>query len=275
MSTVTPNLGLVLPSNSEKVSRVIINTNNERIDAAFGTAGAKVYTVELAVSNVSGAYEGRVDDDVITAQMSANRLYIVDPSVFNDIITVTCYDGYLTLACDDVAGDTTVEITVIKEAVDPTQITSTEFDILNNRIGDLSTLDTTNKSNVVNAVNEVKAGVDTNSDAITNLNNKVGTVSYSPLSINSGFTGTAYVGRYGSIRTITGAIQANASGAGQIIASVGSTDKPPIEIKAPCTGFMLGGQCEIILTVNGNLQMNVPSGATNNTAKFCFTYFVQ
>ena len=169
MSTVTPNLGLVLPSNSEKVSRVIINTNNERIDAAFGTAGAKVYTVELAVSNVSGAYEGRVDDDVITAQMSANRLYIVDPTVFNDVITVTCYDGYLTLSCDDVAGDTTVEITVIKEAVDPTQITSTEFDILNNRIGDLSTLDTTNKSNVVNAVNEVKAGVDTNSDAIANV----------------------------------------------------------------------------------------------------------
>lgn len=200
MSTVTPNLGLILPSNSEKVSRVIINTNNERIDAAFGTAGAKVYTVELTVSNVSGAYEGRVDDDVITAQMSANRLYIVDPTVFNDVITVTCYDGYLTLSCDDVAGDTTVEITVIKEAVDPTQITSTEFDILNNRIGDLSTLTTTNKSNVVNAVNEVKAGVDTNSDAIATLNSKIATLTLR--NINWNYTVSAHGEAHTNLKTL-------------------------------------------------------------------------
>ena len=36
MATQTTNLGLTLPEGTENVSRTVINTNNELIDAAFG-----------------------------------------------------------------------------------------------------------------------------------------------------------------------------------------------------------------------------------------------
>lgn len=169
MATTTTNLGLTLPDNGEKVSRQIINTNNTLIDNAFSGVGAKIYDVTLEVSNVSGAYSGTVYDDKITASMRAIDIYAVDPSIFNDKIHVTCQAGYLTITCDDVAGTTDVTISVLKSANDPTALTSTEFDILSNRIGDLDDLTTTVKTNVVNAVNEVNAGLATANDHIANI----------------------------------------------------------------------------------------------------------
>lgn len=169
MATTTTNLGLTLPDNGEKVSRQIINTNNTLIDNAFSGVGAKIYDVTLEVSNVSGAYSGTVYDDKITASMRAIDIYAVDPSIFNDKIHVTCYAGYLTITCDDVAGTTDVTISVLKSANDPTALTSTEFDILSNRIGDLDDLTTTVKTNVVNAINEVNSGLSTANDHIANL----------------------------------------------------------------------------------------------------------
>ena len=173
MATTTTNLGLTLPDNGEKVSRQIINTNNTLIDNAFSGVGAKIYDVTLEVSNVSGAYTGTVYDDKITASMRAIDIYAVDPSIFNDKIHVTCYAGYLTITCDDVAGTTDVTISVLKSANDPTALTSTEFDILSNRIGDLDDLTTTVKTNVVNAINEVNGGLATANDHIATLDDKV------------------------------------------------------------------------------------------------------
>ena len=54
----------------------------------------------------------------------------------------------------------------IKSIDDPTAVTSTEFDILSNRIGALADLHTTNKTTIVAAVNE-------NADAITNLGSRL------------------------------------------------------------------------------------------------------
>lgn len=169
MATQTTNLGLTLPDNGEKVSRQIINTNNTLIDNAFSGVGAKIYDVTLEVSNVSGAYSGTVYDDKITASMRAIDIYAVDPSIFNDKIHVTCYAGYLTITCDDVAGTTDVTISVLKSVNDPTALSSTEFDILSNRIGDLDDLTTTVKTNVVNAINEVNSGLSTANDHIANI----------------------------------------------------------------------------------------------------------
>jgi hypothetical protein len=89
-----------------------------------------------------------------------------NPDAFQDSITVTVTDGYITLECDDVYGTSDVTVTLMKqldpEEGDPPAVTSTEFDILANRIGQLSSLETTDKTNLVSAVNEL-------SEHITNV----------------------------------------------------------------------------------------------------------
>ena len=47
MSSTTPNIGLVLPVGSERVSRQIINENNTKIDTAIGALNSKIGTVNV------------------------------------------------------------------------------------------------------------------------------------------------------------------------------------------------------------------------------------
>ena len=118
--------------------------------------GAKIITASLSVSNTSGSYSTTVSDDRMTGSMKAIALEIADPSVFNGKITVNATAGQYTFSCPDTAGSTTVVISFIKTADDPTQLTSSEFDVLNNRIGDLTTLTTTAKTSAVAATNELQ-----------------------------------------------------------------------------------------------------------------------
>lgn len=119
--------------------------------------GAKVYVKSVTVTNTSGSYSQTVSDEMITAEMKAVEIEIADPSIFGDTITVTSDDGEFTIECDDVAGSTTVKISFLKVLDDPTAVTSTEFDILSNRIGTLSDLTTTAKTDIVAAANELNA----------------------------------------------------------------------------------------------------------------------
>ena len=96
--------------------------------------GAKVYVVELQVTNTSGAYTATVQDENITASMKAVELEVTRPYVFGDVITVTPANGSYTVSCANVSGTDTIKISFLKVIADPTAITSTEFDILNNRI---------------------------------------------------------------------------------------------------------------------------------------------
>lgn len=94
--------------------------------------GAKIITASLSVSNTSGSYSTTVSDDRMTGSMKAIALEIADPSVFNGKITVNATAGQYTFSCPDTAGSTTVVISFLKTADDPTQLTSSEFDVLNN-----------------------------------------------------------------------------------------------------------------------------------------------
>lgn len=122
--------------------------------------GAKVYVKSVTVTNTSGAYSQTFVDENITADMKAYALEIEDPSVFGGKISVTAGNGSYTFACSDVAGSTTVKISFLKVLNDPTAITSTEFDVLANRIGDLADLETTVKTDLVAAVNEQNEAID-------------------------------------------------------------------------------------------------------------------
>jgi hypothetical protein len=90
--------------------------------------------------------------------MKAIRVELGNPSAFGDKIYITCMTGMITLACDSVSGSSTVKVTVLKQANGSGSLTSTEFDILDQRIGDLSDLTTTAKTNLVGAVNEINSG---------------------------------------------------------------------------------------------------------------------
>lgn len=99
-----------------------------------GDEGVKVYTVEVTVTNPAGAFSVDVTDDVITDDMKAIELEVNRPYVFGDVVIVTPHDGYFNISCANVSGTDTIKVSFLKVAEDPTHITSTEFDILNNRI---------------------------------------------------------------------------------------------------------------------------------------------
>ena len=96
--------------------------------------GAKVYVAELQVTNTSGSYTQTVQDENLTASMKAVELEVSRPYVFGDVITVTPANGSYTVSCANVSGTDTIKISFLKVIADPTAVTSTEFDILNNRI---------------------------------------------------------------------------------------------------------------------------------------------
>lgn len=117
----------------------------------------KLIVVDLdTVTNTSGSYTHSTTLADITADMKAIKLELGDPSVFLDTITITTADGSITLSCGSVEGTSTVRVSLMFVA-GADALTSSEFDILANRIGSLSSLTTTDKTNVVNAVNELNA----------------------------------------------------------------------------------------------------------------------
>lgn len=96
--------------------------------------GARIVKCSTTVTNTSGAYSNTVQDENITEDMIAIRIEIGTPGIFHGNITVTQGDGEYTVSCPDVAGTSTLNVYFAKQQQNPTAITSTEFDILNNRL---------------------------------------------------------------------------------------------------------------------------------------------
>ena len=136
--------------------------------------GAKVLTVDLTtITNVSGSYTGTTSDERISSDMKPIMLMLGTPSAIRAKPTVTCNNGSITFTCSDVEGTTTATVSVIKVIDDPTAVTSSEFDILNNRIGDLDDLTTTAQGSAVDAINELDGDIDTINTSISTLNGKI------------------------------------------------------------------------------------------------------
>ena len=126
--------------------------------------GAKQYTFTLdPMVDESGSYSHTTTGlSLVTADMKPETLEVGTPSAFKASITVTCNAGSITVACPDVEGSSTIKVTVMKQGVDPTVITSTEFDVLDNRIGTLTNLTTQTKANTVAAINEIDGNLKSN-----------------------------------------------------------------------------------------------------------------
>lgn len=134
-----------------------------------GTGGTKVATVDDVikpisiqldtVTNTSGSYTHTTQTNYVVASMKPIQIECSNPSAFQDDITVTTANGSITLSCSSVSGTSDVTVTLMKSVLDgeadPEALNPSEFDVLAGRIGNLSSLTTTEKSSVVGAVNEV------------------------------------------------------------------------------------------------------------------------
>ena len=117
--------------------------------------GGKLVVFELdTVTNSGGSYTHTTTLAAVTHDMKAVAIEVSDADAFGADIEITTADGSITLSCDEVNGtsDVTVSCLFIANA---SAITSSEFDVLSNRIGSLSALNTEDKSNLVSAVNEL------------------------------------------------------------------------------------------------------------------------
>lgn len=116
--------------------------------------GGKLVSFDLdTVTNTSGSYTHTTVLADVTHDMKAVMIEVSNPDAFNDQIHILTADGSVTLTCDDVAGTSDVTISCLFVA-NPSPITSSEFDVLANRIGTLASLQTTAKSDLVSAINE-------------------------------------------------------------------------------------------------------------------------
>ena len=117
--------------------------------------GGKLVEFDLdTVTNTSGSYTHTTTLSDVTHDMKVVVIEVSNPSAFLDEISVTTADGSITLACDSVSGTSEVHVSCVFVA-NASAITSSEFDVLSNRIGSISQLQTTVKTNVVAAINEV------------------------------------------------------------------------------------------------------------------------
>ena len=173
-ATHTPNLNLNKPDRADLVSVVTdINDNMDTIDNAIGALPVglslqgqintlKPITITIdPVTNASGAYTHTTNDARVTEGLKATGIEVGTPNTFRAPIRITTGNGTIELYCANAVGSSTVTVTLEEstplDSADPqpASVTSTEFDILANRIGTLSNLHTTNKTSLVDATNEV------------------------------------------------------------------------------------------------------------------------
>lgn len=123
------------------------------------TESGKLIVYDLdTVTNSGGSYTHTTTLSGVTHDMKVVMIEVDNPSAFGATVNVSTADGSITLSCDEVNGtaDVTVSCLFVTNA---NPFTSSEFDILSNRIGSLSTLTTTDKSSIVGAVNELNASM--------------------------------------------------------------------------------------------------------------------
>lgn len=136
-------------------------------------AGGKLVTYELdEVTGTGGSYSHITYISSVTHDMKAVLIEVSDPDVFLDEISISCIDGGITFSCGNVNGTSTVTVSCLFTA-NSDNMTSSEFDVLSNRIGTIGNLKTTAKSNLVGAVNELFDDIAEAQEDLDALNGKI------------------------------------------------------------------------------------------------------
>lgn len=100
----------------------------------------KLIVKELdTVTNTSGSYTHTTMIQDVTEDMKAVMIEVSDPDAFGGAINISTADGSITLSCDEVSGTSDVTVSLMFVANADT-LTSSEFDILANRITELESV---------------------------------------------------------------------------------------------------------------------------------------
>lgn len=232
--------------------------------------GSKPITIALdTVTNVSGSYTHTTASEYATSNMKPIQIEVSDPDVFKDSITVTVTDGYVTLSCSSVAGTSDVSVVVMKQLDpnegDPPAVTSTEFDILANRIGTLGNLTTTAKTNTVAAINELDADITSLNSNLTATNDRTLTKRYySAYTVNSTNVswswGAGYLQLCGDVVFLsTGASPSSASNDWVNLFTLESGYKPNHEVRCAASAED-GSEVRVVrVTSDGKIDIYKPS----------------
>lgn len=130
------------------------------------------------VTNTSGTYNHTTTVNGITPDHKVLSIECGDESVFHAPITISTAANAITLSCDNVVGTSTV-IVYVQMTGDNVPITSLEYSALSTRVGNLSDLETNDKSSVVNSINSLKENMITITGKKFGLVNVGGTFSVS------------------------------------------------------------------------------------------------
>lgn len=144
---------------------------------------------------------------------------------------------------------------------------SNSLTTLSNNLGNLSSLTTTTKTSAVAAINEVKAGVDTNSDAIATINGKLTDTGWT--TINT--TYPTYMRVKNGFVTINMRLAGGSTPPdGTLLYTLPAAYRPALEIAVPTQN--LRGNL-YIKPLNGEVSINANSGQTlNNYMAALVTY---
>ena len=242
--------------------------------------GSKPITIALdTVTNVSGSYTHTTASEYAVANMKPIQIEVSDPDVFKDSITVTVTDGYVTLSCSSVAGTSDVSVVVMKQLDpnegDPPAVTSTEFDILANRIGTLGNLTTTEKANTVAAINELDADITSLNSNLTSLSEQIGPFSTSVSTSGTKLYKIALFRRVGSLiacASING-LDGLASGATNTVLTIPSGFVPDSSKEVVAVSAVSGERYKFNFSSNGNLEVYPYSGVSDqHNVIITFTY---
>lgn len=234
--------GLIFLNTEEQA--LYLDDNNERIPMGGGTGGhiiennAGTDMAERANLQFGGVY---VSDDETNDRTKVNITRNMSKDDFDQLTTaeklgviVTSNDpnDYVPFSADMVGYDNTdsgMTATDVQDAIDE----------LNSDIGDLSNLQTTNKSSVVDAINEV-------------VSSGVAVISYYTITMDSGVTGlTGYAIKIGSLvlMHIEGAVSSSVANASVICSG---TNFPADLVPRTKTGWVHCGSMCVTTPAQGN-----------------------
>lgn len=135
--------------------------------------GVRLYVADLdAVTNTSGSYTHTSTVTGMTGDLKAVLIECSNPEIFKDKVTITTGADSVTLTCSEVAGTSSVKVSFAVQG-NANPLNSTEYAALDARIGDLSDLTTTDKSSVVDAVNEVNGKLQHAELSVTTTSNGI------------------------------------------------------------------------------------------------------
>ena len=121
---------------------------------------AKPYTISLgSITDTNGSYQNTFPVANVRDDMKPIAIEVSNPDVFHSTISVSTGDGEITVECNNMSGTSDISVTIMAAVQGgniPSSVTSDEYNTLSARIGDLTNLATDDKTNMVNAVNEVK-----------------------------------------------------------------------------------------------------------------------